>query len=125
MMQTLTVVPHPDGSGDSMIVLPDEIWAEAQKKGWREVDRYFITPVQDGIQLTRLVSQELKPSSVLRKSRFKRELNQHLRALKVNGVIGVGSPDYVFVRAALFDALVGLLSEVETDSRDQNSVGDQ
>lgn len=116
-MQTLTVVPHPDGSGDSMIVLPDEIWAEAQKMGWREGDRYFITPVEDGIQLTRLVSEELKPSSVLRKSRFKRELNQHLRALKENGVIGIGSPDYVVVKATLFNALVGLLSEAETGSK--------
>lgn len=114
-MQKLTIVPHPDGSGDAMVVLPDDVWARAQQSGWREGDRYFISPVEDGVQLTRLVPEELRPAAVLCKSRFKRELNRHLRAVKDGGIVEV-APGYVVVRAALFDGLVDSLSDADAES---------
>jgi hypothetical protein len=45
MQRAIPVQPHPDGSGDSMIVLPDDMWAQAQQSGWKTGSRYLLTPM--------------------------------------------------------------------------------
>jgi hypothetical protein len=45
MQQAIPVQPHPDRSGDSMIVLPDDVWEQAQQFGWKAGSRYLLTPM--------------------------------------------------------------------------------
>lgn len=111
MHKPIPVLPHPDGSGDSMIVLPDDLWAKAQQSGWKTGSHYFITQEGNNLHLHRLDPDILQPTISIRKSRFKRELNQHLRTLKENQAIGIGSPDYVVIKKTLYEALVSLLDE--------------
>lgn len=111
MQQAIPVQPHPDGSGDSMIVLPDDVWEQAQQFGWKTGSRYFITRHGDDLNLHRLDPGALQPVTSVRKSRFKRELNQRLRSLKENQAIGVGAADHVVIKRSLYEALVSLLDE--------------
>jgi hypothetical protein len=114
MQQAIPVQPHPDGSGDSMIVLPDDVWEQAQHFGWKAGSRYFITRQGDNLHLHRLDPDTLQPVTSIRKSRFKRELNQQLRSLKETQVIEIGATDHVLIKRSLYEALVSLLDE-ETD----------
>ena len=97
-----------------MIVLPDDVWAQAQQFGWKAGSRYFITRHGDDLHLHRLDSDTLQPVTSIRKSRFKRELNQQLRSLKEAQVIEIGATDHVLIKRSLYEALVSLLDE-ETD----------
>lgn len=114
MQQAIPVQPHPDGSGDSMIVLPDDVWEQAQQFGWKAGSRYFITRHGDDLHLHRLDLGTLQPVTSVRKSRFKRELNQQLRSLKDTQAIEIGATDHVLIKRSLYEALVSLLDE-ETD----------
>ena len=116
MQKAIPVLPHPDGSGDSMIVLPDDLWAQAQQSGWKTGSHYFITRHGDSLLLHRLDPDILQPVINIQKTRFKRELNQHLRALKTNQAIGIGATDHVVINKSLYEALVSLLHEETNQS---------
>lgn len=111
MQQAIPAQPHPDGSGDSMIVLPDDVWAQAQQFGWKAGSRYFITRHGDDLHLHRLDPGTLQPVTRVGKSRFKRELNQRLRSLKDNQAVQIGATEHVLIKRSLYDALVSLLDE--------------
>lgn len=107
------VLPHPDGSGDSMVEIPEDLWIKAQSFGWRAGDRYFITRDEDSLHLHRLTPETMKPVKTIQKSRFKRELSKHLNALKENEAIGIGESEYVLVKASMYYALMTTIAEMD------------
>lgn len=122
MTHSSKVVPHPDGSGDLMVDIPEELWERAQSCGWREGDRYFITRKEDSLHLYRLTSETMKPAKSIPKCRFKRELNQHLKELKENQAIAIGDSEFVVVKASMYQALISLIHEIDSDTSERNRI---
>lgn len=112
MVHFTKVLPHPDGSGDSMVEIPEDLWVKAQSYGWRAGDRYFIIREGDSLHLHRLTSETMKPVKTIQKSRFKRELSKHLGALKENQAIGIGESEYVLVKASMYHAMMDTIAEI-------------
>jgi hypothetical protein len=65
----------------------------AQQLGWKAGSRYFIIRQGYDLHLHRLNPAILQLVTSVRKSRFKRELNQQLRSLKETQAIEIGATD--------------------------------